>query len=116
MTTIITKNAFTIGTSDDGRITYQDNWNGPTIDGRQAWRGYFLKAPELRTIADGSVDMTAQVNPADWAAACKVMSDVWEAAQIRQDMARRAAEERLEKMANAVPDAMRDFFRDDSDL
>ena len=116
MTTITCQHGIWTGTSDDGRIVYRSCDDGPTIGGRYAWRGHYLKAAGTYTIQDGAVDTNAPVAPTDWAAACLVMQDVDVAVAADREAARQRADDRLERMADAIPDRMVDFFRPDSDL
>lgn len=116
MTKITRQDAIWTGVSDDERIVYRDVDDGPSIDGRAAWRGLYLKAPGTYTIQEGSADASDPVDPADWHAACAVMREVDAVADAAGEAQRAAANARLDAMADAIPDRMVDFFRADSDL
>lgn len=81
LTTTITN--IVTGTSDDGRISYSSCQNGPTIDGRRAWRGHYINS-------QGLADDSTPVNPTDWRAACSLMHQVDTLHQENQDRRARA--------------------------
>jgi hypothetical protein len=85
MTQITVTHGVTTGISDDGRIVFTptDSSGWLTIDGRWACRGYYAKMTGDAMIAH--IDPDAPVDPADWAAACEVISAVFAEQERRHD-------------------------------
>lgn len=88
------------GASADGRITYASVQNGPTIDGRPAWRGRYIN-PQT-----GYADDSMPVDPADWAAACELMHAVDGVAAANSERNRRADLDALNARYEAIEEAM----------
>lgn len=101
--------------SDDGRIALTNGMADTcgltdTTTGRHMWHGVYQGA-------DGYYSMHGERVPAEvWASACKLMREVTAHNDAQSAEMRQRAEDKLNRMAESIPDQMLDMDRADSDL